>query len=137
MWSSMGLLQVGWRLAPRTYWLGMTRLAVHTDREVAEWAVAELSRGAAWDIAEAGREIGRFDSREWLAEITAPAVVMVTLADMLIPPARQRELARRLDAPMVDLVSDHLAPGTTPNRFHAALEESLAVLQRSSMSAAA
>jgi len=137
VWSSMGLLQVGWRLAPRTSWMAMTRLAIHTDREVAEWAVAELSRGAAWDIAEAGREIGRFDSRPWLGEIDVPAVVVVTLTDLLVPPGRQRELARRLDAPMVELQADHLAPGTTPNRFHQALLDALVELQRGRMSAAA
>lgn len=137
VWSSMALLQVGWRLAPRSSWLALTRLALHTDREVAEWAVAELSRGAAWDIAEAGREIGRFDSRSWLAEITVPAVVVVTLADLLVPPARQRELAALLDAPIVELHADHLAPGTTPNRFHRALLDALAELQRSTVTAVA
>ena len=137
VWSSMGALQVAWRLAPRSTWLAMTRLALSTDREVAEWAVAELSRGAAWDIAEAGREIGRFDSREWLDEIDVATVVIVTLADLLVPPRRQRELADRLGAPTVDLLADHLAPGTTPNRFHKALLEGLATLQRSQVSAVA
>lgn len=137
VWWSMGALQVGWRLAPRSSWVALTRMALHTDREVVEWAVAELSRGAAWDIAEAGREMGRFDSRPWLGEITVPAVVVVTLADLLVPPARQRELAERLDAPMVELEADHLAPGTTPNRFHRALLEGLAQLQRSRVSAVA
>jgi 3-oxoadipate enol-lactonase len=137
VWSSMGALQVGWRLAPRSSWLALTRLAVQTDREVVEWAVAELSRGAAWDIAEAGREIGRFDSRPWLSEVVVPAVVVVTLADLLVPPARQREVAALLDAPIVELRADHLAPGTTPSRFHRALLDGLAELQRSRVTAVA
>ena len=129
VWSSMGALQIGWRLAPRSYWKALTKLLVHVDPRTSDWAVSELARGAAWDIAEAGREIGRFDSRGWLAEITVPAVVLVTLADMLVPPDRQRDLAERLGAPMETIVADHLAPGTTPNRFHDGLLRTLAALE--------
>jgi 3-oxoadipate enol-lactonase len=128
VWSSMGLLQVGWRLAPRGYWSALTKVMTVADPAVAEWFVAELARGAAWDIAEAGREIGRFDSRPWLEEIQVPTVVLVTLLDVLVPPGRQRDLAGRLGAPIVTLRADHLAPGTAPDRFHRALTRGLARL---------
>ncbi|GAC1317364.1 MAG: hypothetical protein NVSMB25_04860 [Thermoleophilaceae bacterium] len=137
VWSSMAALQLGWQLAPIRFWAAVGALAAKRDPEIAEWMAGELSRGAAWDVAEAGREIGRFDSRPWLDEIESRTVVMVTLADLLVPPGRQRELARRLGAPVVEVNSDHLAPGTTPRRFHAALGRSLALLESTRTAAAA
>jgi len=137
VWSSMGLLQVGWRLAPRGYWSALTKLMMVADPATADWVVSELARGAAWDIAEAGREIGRFDSRPWLEEIEVPTVVLVTLLDVLVPPSRQRDLARRLGAPTVTLRADHLAPGTVPDRFHRALARGLERLDEQRVQAAA
>src|SRR4051794_20303666 len=47
-------------------------------------------------VASAATVIARFDSRPWISEITAPAAVVLTTRDRLMPPARQLELARRL-----------------------------------------
>jgi hypothetical protein len=49
----------------------------------------------------------------------------LTTVDVLVPPARQRELARRIGVTPLELRSDHLAPATTPRRFHACLIEAL------------
>ena len=125
VWSSMGVLQLAWRLAPHRFWAALASVMAYTEQETADWLVGELSRGAPWDIAEAGREIGRFDSRPWLAEIAVPTAVVVTTADLLVPPDRQRDLARRLDASTVELVADHLAPATAPRHFHRALLSAL------------
>jgi hypothetical protein len=46
-----------------------------------------------------------------------------------VPQSYQLELARRLEAPVVRVDSDHLAPVTTPGRFHRKLCESLDVLE--------
>ncbi len=134
LWSGMGLMQFGWRLAPRTYWSTLARIMTVADPNTAEWVVSELSRGAAWDIADAGREIGRFDSRPWLDELGAvPSVVLVTTLDVLVPPMRQRDLARRLGAPIVTVEGDHLSPATAPGRFHRGLQEALGLLARGDM----
>ncbi len=125
VWSGMGFWQLYLRVAPQWTWEVFVQAIAQGDRETTAWVVGELRRGAAWDIAEAGREIGRFDSREWLGELAMPAAVVVTLVDFLVPPARQRDLARRLGAPMLELRSDHLAPATTPGRFHRRLLEAL------------
>jgi len=125
VWSGMGIWQLYLRLAPQWTWETAVRAIAHGDRETTAWAVGELRRGAAWDIAEAGREIGRFDSRAWVGSLETPMAVVLTTVDVLVPPARQRELARRIGVTPLELRSDHLAPATTPRRFHACLLEAL------------
>lgn len=130
VWSGMGLWQVWMRLAPQWTWQAFANVVVQGDRETTAWLVGELRRGAAGDIAEAGRAIGRFDSRGWIGRVDVPAAVLVTTVDLLVPPARQRELAERLGAPTVEIRSDHLAPGTTPHRFHRGLLRALELVGR-------
>jgi 3-oxoadipate enol-lactonase len=129
VWSGMGAFQLYLRLAPRISWEAFVRLAAGGDPATTEWLVGELRRGAAWDIAEAGREIGRFDSRPWVSRIEVPRAVLVTTRDLLVPATRQRDLARRLDASQVEIESDHLAPASTPRRFNRGLVEALSIVQ--------
>jgi pimeloyl-ACP methyl ester carboxylesterase len=129
VWSGMGIFQWWLRLAPRWTWNLAVNSVIQGDEATTAWAVGELRRGAAEDIAEAGREIGRFDSRPWLEDVRQPMVVMITCIDLLVPETRQRELARRLEAPIVEVDSDHLAPATTPRRFHRGLIEALGLLE--------
>jgi pimeloyl-ACP methyl ester carboxylesterase len=129
VWSGMGIFQWWLRLAPRWTWNLAVNSVIQGDEATTAWAVGELRRGAAEDIAEAGREIGRFDSRPWLEDVRQPIVVMITCIDLLVPETRQRELARRLEAPIVEVDSDHLAPATTPRRFHRGLIEALGLLE--------
>jgi 3-oxoadipate enol-lactonase len=130
VWRAMGAFQFGLRLAPQTSWDLAVRMIAQGDRATTGWVVGELRRGAAWDIAEAGREIGRFDSRPWIADVEVPTAVLLTTVDLLVPPARQRHLAELLRAPVIEIESDHLAPGTTPRRFHRGLIEALGQVQR-------
>ncbi len=130
LWSGMGALQWFLTLAPRWAWRLAVNAVVHGDEETIAWLVGELRRGAADDIAEAGRDIGRFDSRTWIEDVDQPTVVLVTTIDLLVPAARQRELARRLEAPVIEIDSDHLAPATTPGRFGRGLGQALDLLER-------
>ncbi|MGH9059893.1 MAG: hypothetical protein ACRDZY_10320, partial [Acidimicrobiales bacterium] len=74
----------------------------------------ELTRGNARDLAEAGRELGRFDSRPWAARITQPAAVVLTTRDTAVAPAKQRALARALGAPIWPVDGDHSAATLVP-----------------------
>jgi 3-oxoadipate enol-lactonase len=129
VWSGMGAFQWWLRLAPRWSWQLVVNAVIQGDEATTEWAVGELRRGSAEDIAEAGRDIGRFDSRAWLEDVRQPMVVLVTTLDLLVPSSRQLELAHRLEAPVVRVESDHLAPATTPRRFHRGLCQALEVLE--------
>jgi pimeloyl-ACP methyl ester carboxylesterase len=108
LWWSMAVWRLVLAVAPYSVWRASLRAAGMPDSAETTWAVSELVRGSARDVAEAGRELGRFDARGWLSAIAAPAAVVVTARDRAVPPAFQRDLARRLDATVVEAAADHL-----------------------------
>ena len=132
-WLAMTFLQMWWRMAPRQIWSGAVRL--HGDRRPPEWFGGELARGAAWDIAEAGREIARFDSRPWLHEIRVPCVVLATTADRLVPVAWQRSLASAMDASLIEVPAGHFAPLTDTDALVEGLLSALVTLRGRTASA--
>jgi 3-oxoadipate enol-lactonase len=126
-WWTMALWRLVLQLAPYGLWRAGLRASGMPDTAQTTWATGELVRGSARDIAEAGRELGRFDARPWVGEIRAPAAVVLTREDNLVPPPWQRDLARRLHAPIVESPGDHLASSSRAREFTAAL---LAALER-------
>ena len=72
-------------------------------------------------LVEAGRALGRFDARPWLAELRCPAASIVTTRDGVVPPARQLELARAARATVYYVHGDHLAAVRDQERFLPAL----------------
>jgi pimeloyl-ACP methyl ester carboxylesterase len=123
LWTAMGAFQLGLRLAPRQTWSATVR-ALYGGIPPS-WFAGELARGAPWDIAEAGREIGRFDSRRWLGTVRVPAAVVATTHDVLVPFSLQRALARALNAPIITVSGGHLAPLTQPEALLVALGQAL------------
>lgn len=124
-WRLMGALQLGLRLLPRHYLEALllrqtegrlpfpiTRM-IHEDTppeavERLPWFVGEFDRDSPEDVAEAGRELGRFDARGWVPTIDVPTAVVVTTRDRLVPPRLQRGLAALVpDALVRELDADH------------------------------
>jgi len=125
-WRTMGALHLVLALAPSGLWRGaLVRLGL-PDSETTDWVAAELSRGRARDMAEAGRELGRFDSRPWIGSLPQPTAVVVTTRDRSVPPRLQRELALARDAAQFEVAADHLAVSEATERFNAALLQALA-----------
>jgi pimeloyl-ACP methyl ester carboxylesterase len=120
-WRTMAGLRLTMGLAPTSFWTALLVAGRAPDGPHRAWVAAELSRGNAVDLAEAGRELGRYDARQWLPAIDRPAAVVVTTRDMQVPPRKQRELAELLRAPTFDVAADHLAVGTHPVEFCRAL----------------
>ena len=138
-WRFMGLYQFASRLFPRSWLEGalalqaqggtlgeaLRRLAATDLTAVAPllpWAVGELQRGDIEDIAEAGRELGRFDSRGWIGGVDVPSAVVVTTRDRLVPLTAQLELAELLGDPVVvEVAADHDAPASAAGPFNEAL----------------
>ena len=85
------------------------------------WTAAELSRGNSVDIAEAGRELGRYDSSAWIAGLDAPGAVIVTTQDTGVPPSKQRALAAAMSAPEFYVRGDHSSVVTLADEFNAQL----------------
>ncbi len=56
------------------------------------WAIQQVSHHDWRMLLEAGRAIGRFSARPWLAEIDVPTSVVITMRDEIVPLRRQIRL---------------------------------------------
>jgi pimeloyl-ACP methyl ester carboxylesterase len=86
-------------------------------------------------IAEAGREICRFDSRPWVHELASvPTAVIATTADDIVPPHRQLALAAAIpNATLRRIEGGHAVCTKNPQRFVPALVDACAeVAERAS-----
>lgn len=141
-WRTMGGLQVGLRLVPRHWWerligaqvaggpVRVSRMVgADTPAEVTAllpWMIGELDRGSAEDVAEAGRELGRFDARGWIGTVDVPTAVLVTTEDTLVPPHNQRDLVQRIRGAQVqELALDHDAVVAQAEIFLPALRKAV------------
>jgi hypothetical protein len=121
----MGAVGLALSVAPRSSWrLGFSRSGYRGTRETA-WFQSELLRHSARDLAEAGRELGRFDSRPWLASLEIPSAVVLTTSDELVSPRKQRELAAALQAPVFEAPISHLELVAKPGSYNPALLQAL------------
>jgi 3-oxoadipate enol-lactonase len=136
LWKSMGVLRLLLNTFPTGSWRRTLKLAGFKDSQTTTWIAAELSRGSSRDIAEAGRELGRFDSRPWLAGIDIPAAVVVTARDRSVPPRKQRELAERLRARTFEDQGDHDSVVARGRLYVLVLIEALAALRDAPVGAA-
>jgi 3-oxoadipate enol-lactonase len=98
------------------------------------WAMEQVGRHDWTKILEAGRAIGRFSSREWIADVDVPSALVLTRHDLVVPPVRQQKLADAIPGTTVHPVEGgHDACATVPDQFSAALVDACAsVVLRSS-----
>ena len=124
-WRLMALLRLELGLFPNAAWRAGLRALGLPDTAATTWAAAELSRGSARDIAEAGRELGRYDGRPWLGGVRAPRAVIVTADDDLVPAPKQRERAALLGVRARETPGRHVAVATHAEPFTEALLHAL------------
>jgi pimeloyl-ACP methyl ester carboxylesterase len=127
-WRVMGPLGLALSVAPRTSWRWALRVAGLRESPRTAWLLAEVMRNSATDIAEAGRELGRFDSRPWLSTVRVPSAVVVTTRDRAVAPSSQRELAAALGARVLHAPIDHIEVASRPERYNPALLEAIAAV---------
>lgn len=97
------------------------------DNAVGRWARTQIALGDPVAVAEAGAALGRFDNRSWIADIDVPTVVVRTIRDVAVPPARQQALADAIPgAAVVDVEADHGGCITAADRFVPALVRGVA-----------
>jgi len=121
-WRSMSVVRLWLGLFPVRAWRSLLRAARVPAGPEREWVAAELSRGSTVDLAEAGRELSRYDARPWIAELRdLPSAVVVTTRDRSVPPRKQRRLAKALGAPTFEVRADHVAVVSEREAFRAAL----------------
>jgi pimeloyl-ACP methyl ester carboxylesterase len=137
LWRSLALVRLTLGLAPDFAWRNGLRLAGFPDHPITVWTTSELTRGSSIDLAEAGRELSNWDSREWLPDITVPAAVVLTKKDTGVPPGHQRELADLLGAPVFEVDGDHGAAISAHAKFNPALIDALAAVAEQAHAVAA
>lgn len=126
--KALGALGLALSIAPRATWSAGFRRAGLGDSPETAWGLSEMMRHSARDIAEAGRELGRFDSRPWLRPLPMPSAVVLTTRDELVAPRKQRELAAALNAPVFEAPITHLQITTAGNLYNPALLRALAAV---------
>jgi 3-oxoadipate enol-lactonase len=126
--KALGVMGFSVSVAPRLFWsAGLRRAGLrHSERSV--WLQSELMRHSPRDLAEAGRELGRFDSRPWLGSVEAPVAVVITTRDELVPPHKQRQLAAAADAEVFEAPLSHLEVGWRGRDYNPKLLEALAAV---------
>ena len=128
IWKWMGVVGVALSVAPRATWsAGFKRLKVPVS-PTTSWWLSEMMRHSAHDLAEAGRELSRFDSRPWLREVSIPAASVITTRDQSVAPDKQRELSAVIGGPAFDAPIDHLEVSAQNEEFNTALLEALATV---------
>jgi 3-oxoadipate enol-lactonase len=128
-WRLMGILGLMLSLAPLKTWRWGFRRVGLPENENTAWLLSELTRGSARDIAEAGREMERFDSRAWLGPLKVPSAVVVTTRDEVVPPRKQRALAAALDAQVFEAAIRHNDISFLRREYNPALLEALRAMR--------
>jgi pimeloyl-ACP methyl ester carboxylesterase len=123
--GAMGLML---SLAPRaSYRAGLRRSGLREGKETA-WLQSELMRHSARDVAEAGRELGRFDSRPWLGSLAAPTAVVLTTRDELVAPRKQHAMAQAANAQVFEVPLTHMDVGRPGSGYARVLLEALSAV---------
>jgi 3-oxoadipate enol-lactonase len=107
---------------PRWLRFGIVRLlgADHELSEFVPWLEAEMRRSDTLAVVQAGRALSRHDARPWVHELSKPAGSLITANDRLVLPRKQRQLAKALNAHVVEIQADHIAAWQVPAEFSAA-----------------
>jgi pimeloyl-ACP methyl ester carboxylesterase len=125
IWRAMGAVGLSLSLAPRTFWRWGFRRAGMPNNERTAWVQSELMRHSARDLAEAGRELGRFDSRPWLHSVRPTVGVVITTRDEAVPVHKQRELAAAAGGPVFEAPITHLEIVTRARDYNPVLLQAL------------
>jgi hypothetical protein len=74
-------------------------------------------------MVDAGRALSRYDARPWASSLGVPAPSLITTADRLVRPIKQRALAAELGATVRELARDHLCSTSHPAEYAAVTAE--------------
>lgn len=99
------------------------------DADVHDWALREFRSTSPWAVGQALAALGRHHSRPWLRRIDVPTAVVVLNQDHVIPPGRQRRLARSIPGATIhDIDAGHAACVLQSDRFVPAFLEAVATV---------
>ncbi len=124
--KAMGAMGLALSVAPRTLWRAGLGRSGMKESQTMVWLHSELLRHSARDIVEAGRELGRFDSRGWLPSVSPEVAVVITTKDELVPPTRQRQLAEAAGGPVFEAACNHMEVISRARVYNPALLQGIA-----------
>ena len=121
-WRAVGLLGWALRMFPnRVYTRALERAGI-SNEDIRDWLMAELGRHDPAAMAEAGRELSRYDARPWIGRLVPPTAVLRTTRDRLVSPRVQLELHAAIPgATLFEVDGDHYAVGRHPGYVPALL----------------
>ncbi|HEV7761926.1 MAG TPA: alpha/beta fold hydrolase [Acidimicrobiales bacterium] len=125
--GALGLTTFASRFTPA---IPAARLRAPWVPRLAGTLVAELGGHEQRALLAAAASLGTFTSRDWVADLTAPAVVVATTRDRVVPPRRQQKLAASLGAPVIELAAGHFVPRTDPHALATAIVSAARALPR-------
>lgn len=126
--AMLGGLAAASHLAP-DFWPSLLPAVLREWRALPA-TVSELGGHQSRAVLAAAASLGTFTSRAWLNELRAPAVVVTTLHDGLVPLRRQRKLAAGLGAPIVAVEGNHFVAHRNPAALASAILDAIALLPR-------
>jgi pimeloyl-ACP methyl ester carboxylesterase len=86
------------------------------------WAIEQVRQNDPAAVLQAGAALSAFDSRAWIGGVDVPASVIITTADEVVSPHRQRNLAEAIPHAHVEEVSGgHSVVVDAPRRFNPVL----------------
>ena len=97
----------------------------HETRRYVSWMIAENRRNDPWMIAEAGKGIATFDARGFASTLRKPSSFVFTLRDTVVLPHKQQALASAMNAQILELDGDHMAPILMPREFAVATRQAV------------
>ncbi len=95
------------------------------------WLEGEVVRNDALGLLQAGRALARYDARPFASGLGTPSASLITTADRLVRPRKQRQLAEALGAVVRELPADHLAAMVNGEEYTALTLELLGLLSAS------
>jgi 3-oxoadipate enol-lactonase len=126
--KALGLVGVLLTVAPGWTWrTALRRIGLRDSQETA-WMLSEMMRHSVPDLVEAGRELIRFDSRQWLRPLPVPTAVVLTSRDDAVPPRKQHELAAALEAQVFEAPINHLEVTSNGRTYNPVLLRALAAV---------
>lgn len=112
---------------PRVLNVALNR-TVHPNSHVAKyipWLIGEIRRNDGWIVSRAGRALAKYDSRGWAGTLGVPAAYLLTTKDQLVAVPRQRELAKAMEADVIEIDGDHFVTLGKPVEYSAATADAV------------
>jgi len=109
------------------------REEVHTNPELeahVPWMLAEMRRTDTRAVVEAGRALRDFDARPFASTIAVPAAMVITTADHVVRPVKQRALAAAVNAQVFEIRADHDATMAVSGQFASLTADAVAAVCR-------